>query len=605
MCIKRIENRVNKKRKASNNNVFLIIIVCFIISGIYLLVDKNIFSLSIGNISYKTMYLASFTNEVSVFTLEEKENDFEENNNDQKNKKVLVEVDSIPRGVSVEVTIDDMITYKDNHYCKIKINGTDYYILDSNLIENYEEVVLENKIYTRSATSILATDGSKKIIGLANKGDELKVVGYDKVNSNGEVETYTVKFGDQEGIVYGKYMSYTKEESLLNYMADTYDPIHSKIKNSYGGGEAIGLDFYPNEKIQFENNKMPDSVYALYLNCGKNTINNIDSYIEFAKSTNINAFVVDIKDNQSPAYPAEVFQKYSPTNYRYAINSYESYKNAITKLKEAGFYVIGRITVFKDSYYVKDNPSVAILNKDTNSPYLHNGSYWPSAYNRDVWYFNVALAKEAVEKFGFNEINFDYVRFPDRMNSVRDIVDLKNIYNESKVQAIQRFASYAKDVLHELNTYISVDVFGETTNGTYTTAYGQYWPAISNVVDVISGMPYPDHFAAGSYGIAKPWNEPYKLMNYWARYAMDRQKQIPTPAKVRTWIQAYDVLKYVDRNGIDYGAKQLEEQIRGLYDAGVTEGYITWLSNSKLEKYKEQVQAFKIDYRKEYGLKNG
>ena len=74
-------------------------------------------------------------------------------------------------------------------------------------------------------------------------------------------------------------------------------------------------------------------------------------------------------------------------------------------------------------------------------------------------------------------------------------------------------ASAAAFVLHELNTYISIDVFGETTNGTYTTAYGQYWPAISNEADVISGMPYPDHFAAYSYGLPKPWNEPYKLID--------------------------------------------------------------------------------------------
>lgn len=605
MSVKRIEKRVKKRKKILNKFLLFISIVCLVIGVIYLLIDKKEVLDVKESDKYKTMYLASFINEVSVFTLEEQTITNEETDEVVEVKKVLVEATSMPRGTSVEVKLNDNIIYEDKNYYQVILEDNNYYIEDINLKDSSSEVVLEDKIYTRSATSILATDGSKKIIGLANKGDELEVIGYDKVNNNGEVEFYIVKVGNQEGLVYGKYMSYTKEESLLNYMADTYDSIHSKIKNSYGGGEAIGLDFYPNEKEEFENNKMPDSVYALYLNCGKNTINNIEAYIEFAKTTNINAFVVDIKDNQSPAYPAKIFESLSPTNYKYAINTYESYKNAITKLKEAGFYVIGRITVFKDSYYVQDNPTTAILNKNTNSPYLHNGSYWPSAYNRDVWYFNVALAKEAVEEFGFNEINFDYVRFPDRMNSVAKIVDLKNTYNESKVQAIQRFVSYAKDVLHELNTYISIDVFGETTNGTYTTAYGQYWPAISNVADVISGMPYPDHFAAGSYGISKPWNEPYKLMNYWARYASDRQKEIPTPAKVRTWIQAYDVMKYVDSNGISYGAKQLEDQIRGLYDAKIMDGYITWLSNSKLEKYKSQAQAFSIDYRKEYVNKNG
>ena len=186
------------------------------------------------------------------------------------------------------------------------------------------------------------------------------------------------------------------------------------------------------------------------------------------------------------------------------------------------------------------------------------------------------------------------------MNSVANNVDLKNKYNEDKTEAIQRFVQYAKDALHELHVYVSIDVFGETTNSTYTTAYGQYWPAISNVADVISGMPYPDHFSAGSYGLSKPWNNPYQLMNYWGTYANDRQQEIPTPAKVRTWIQAYDVMKYVDSNGISYGAKELEEEIRGLYDAGLRDGYITWLSNSSIEKYKSQIQAFQIDYGEEY-----
>lgn len=591
-------NKKKNEKKILKIILTLLIIVCLVISGLYLnFRNKEILNTKKDNI--KTMYLASNINDVSIFNLEE------QNGETEKEKiQVLVENKKVSRGIEVKVT-DKVIKYQDKNYYPVKIEDSNYYIEDINLVSNANEVVLESIVYARSATSILATDGSNKILDLADKGEELEVISYDKINDDGSVNKYIVKVGDEEGLVYGKYMSYTKDEALLNYMAETYDPIHSKIKNSYGGGEAIGLDFYPNEKISFENNKMPDSVYALYLNCGSNTINNIDTYIEFAKNTKINAFVVDIKDNESPAYPAKVFEFLSPTSYRKAINSYDSYKNAITKLKEAGFYVIGRITVFKDSYYVKDNPSTAISSINTGEPYLHNKSYWPSAYNRDVWYYNVALAKEAVEEFGFNEINFDYVRFPDRMNSVANIVDLKNTYNESKVQAIQRFVSYAKDVLHELNTYISIDVFGETTNGTYTTAYGQYWPAISNVADVISGMPYPDHFAAGSYGLAKPWNEPYKLMNYWGRYAKDRQQEIPTPAKVRTWIQAYDVMKYVDRNGIAYGSKQIEDQIRGLYDAGITDGYITWLSNSNINKYKSQVEAFSIDYRKKYGEKNG
>lgn len=564
----------------------------FFYNLIIILLIGYLYTFNISNKETKIMYLASSTNEVKVYTL----------SNNIRNEKTLLESKKLPRGTKIKIIKNNKITIKGKNYHLIKLNNNNYYIEDINLSKNYNEVVLENKIYIKAATSILKEDNS--ILGLAKKGEEFKVLGFDYLNKDGTVNKYTIEKEFEIGKIYGQYTAYTKEEALANYMASIYDPIHSKVKNPYGGGEAIELDFYPNEKPNFKNNTMPTSVYSLYLNCHKSTIDNIDSYIEFAKTTNINAFVIDIKDNEAPAYPAKIFKTLSPTNYKKAINSYDGYKEAIRKLKEANFYVIGRITTFKDNYFVKDNQEVAILDKNTNKPYLHNGSYWPSPYNRDVWYFNVELAKEAVEEFGFNEINFDYVRFPDKMNKVDDIIDLKNTYNESKVQAIQRFISYARDSLHELNTYISIDVFGETTNSTYTTAYGQYWPAISNVSDVICAMPYPDHFVSGSYGLKKPWNEPYKLMYYWGLAANDRQKETTTKAKVRTWIQAYDVMKYVDKNGIKYNDKEIEAQIRGLYDANIMDGYITWLSNSNLEKYKSQANAFKIDYRKEYLEKN-
>jgi len=573
----------NKKRKLIM--ALLIILIVFLIICIPINVKQE--KKKLKNY-YENMYIAGDIPLIKLYKLVKEEE-----------SSKLVFDKEITRGTEVTNTNLE-VTYEDETYTSIMIDNDKYYINQDNLTDNKDEIVMEEYIYTRSATTILESNEDIKIKGLTKKGEKLEVIGYDYIDEDGNVNLYKVKINDSEGYVYGKYLSYNEEEALMNYMADKYDQIHGKVKNLYNGGEAIKLDFYPNEKPKFKDNVMPDSVYALYLNCGSNTINNIDRYIEFAKETKINAFVVDIKDNESPAYPAKTFEKMSPTNYSHAINNYESYKEAIKKLKDAGFYVIGRITVFKDSFYVKDHPEDAIVNKSTSSPYLHNGSYWPSAYDRDVWYFNVSLAKESVLEFGFNEINFDYVRFPDRMNSVQNIVDLKNIYEEDKVEAIQRFVQYAKDVLHSVEAYISIDVFGETTNSTYTTAYGQYWPAISNEADVISGMPYPDHFAAGSYGIAKPWNNPYQLMKYWGSYAYDRQQEISTPAVVRTWIQAYDVMKYVDRNGISYGAKEVEEEIRGLYDAGLRGGYITWLSNSNIEKYKTQKNAFNIDYLKEY-----
>ena len=134
----------------------------------------------------------------------------------------------------------------------------------------------------------------------------------------------------------------------------------------------------------------------MYLNSG--VINNIDAYLQIATTSGVNAIVVDIKDGVL-GYPSEVAKEYSPTAYANAINSIESYKNAIKKIKDAGIYTIGRIVVFNDSHYGKDHPEDCI--KSTSSSRL-----WPSVYSRGAWEYNVALAKDAVQNFGFNEIQY-------------------------------------------------------------------------------------------------------------------------------------------------------------------------------------------------------
>ena len=206
------------------------------------------------------------------------------------------------------------------------------------------------------------------------------------------------------------------------------------------------------------------------------------------------------------------------------------------------------------------------------------------------------MAKEAVTDIGFNEIQFDYVRFPDRTITIEKNgwMDFRNTYHEEKAQAVQRFLMYATDELHKLNVYVSADVFGESAH-TYVTAYGQYFPAISNVVDVISAMPYPDHFGTYEYGFKVPvWTVPYDIMNYWGKnYVMKRQSEIPTPAITRTWIQAYDSIK---KPKVTYGSNEVMKEIQGLYDAGLTGGYMTWNSGSNLNKYKEQKAAYQKEY---------
>jgi hypothetical protein len=510
----------------------------------------------------------------------------------------LKQVTSLPRGTIVKK--ESKTIEKDNvTYNYIKVNNNAYYVNKNNLTKDKDSIVPEKEIFVRTPTVLYEEKDTNNISDVLKKGDKLEVLEYYDLKDDGTITLYKVKKDDKEGYVFGKYVVLTEQEALSHYKPDEIYKFHTTKGNTLGGGSPANLDYFPWDKPVFENNNMPDPVYAWYLNSSSSVINNVDKYIKLAEDTKINAFVVDIKDNKMPGYKSEVMKKYSPTNYDKANNSFEDYKKAIQKLKDAGFYVIGRITVFKDEYLVEDHPEYSMVKKGTNTPYLHQGTYWPSPFQRAVWQFNVELAKEAVKEMGFNEIQFDYIRFPDLIKEpeAMGLIDYRNDYNEEKAQAIQGFLMYARDQLHKLNVYVSADVFGESANG-YVTAYGQYWPAISNVVDVISGMPYPDHFSKYEYGFKVPvWTVPDEILTEWGKRVMLRQKEIEKPAKLRTWVQAYDVPSYKHPGGLVVDADYVYKEIKALFDAGLTDGYMTWKSNSDIEKYRSQLPTYQKDYK--------
>lgn len=496
------------------------------------------------------------------------------------------EIKELPRGTKVQEL--EKVQNENETYIKIKYEDQEYLVKEENL---NEDIVQEKEIYVRTP-SILYENEDGKILSQLKKGDKLEITGYDKLDVTGKVNMYKVKQDGIEGYVYEKYLNQNEQEALKNYDNGYYET-HLSRNDTLGGGDAASLDYYPYEKPIFKDNPMPEEVNALYINA--QSVKNIDEYIEIAKQTKINAFVVDIKDNTSPAYKSEVMKKLSPTNYSNAILETDEYKSAIKKIKDNNFYAIGRITTFKDDYYAIDNPTDTIYDKRSNEPFNHNDSYWPSAYSRNVWYFNVELAKEAVNTMGFNEIQFDYVRFPDRTSYLEQYLDYKNQYNETKAQALQQFVMYACDELHKLDVYVSIDVFAESAHQ-YVTAYGQYFSAISNIADVISPMPYPDHFNEHQYGIENVvWTVPYELIYIWANnYVNERQQETTTPAIVRTWIQTYDTIR---EPYITYDNNKVSDQIKGLYDAGIKTGYITWNSGSSIYKYKTLMEAFNRDYK--------
>ena len=555
-----------RKRKIKIGRVLAFVIILILIIGIIIFFTSKGKHISIGKSS---MYLAGDTNKVTTYIMDE-DNSLKENSELVRGKKVIYS--------------GKKVNMNDNEYLLIKFDNKEYYVNAKQLVKNVKDVVLEKERYVRTSVTVYENETDSKIASFIKKGNKLDIIGYDKLFDDGNVNMYKIKYNDTEGYVYSKYLVNDKESADSVYNENGVYDIHKDRKfkgRELYGGKASTLDYYPYERVEFEDNKLLKKAKTMYLNAG--TIGSIDSYLKIAKENGVNAIVVDIKDG-ALAYSSNVAKEISPTAYATAINDNSSYKSAIDKIKDAGIYAIGRIVVFNDVHYGKDHPDDCI--SSTASSRL-----WPSAYSRGAWYYNVELAKEAVKEMGFNEIQFDYVRFPeDAYNmSIKGNSDFKNKYDEEKAEAVQNFLFYATDQIHKVGAYLSVDVFGECS-GEYVTAYGQYWPAISNIVDAISSMPYTDHFGRS----VDTWTNAYQTVYNWAKGAAARQKEIPTPAVARTWITAYDTPYW--KPTVIYNASKIEDQVKALYDAGLDGGFITWNSASSLAKYEQIKTAFNKDY---------
>lgn len=551
---RRKKRRVNPLKVGIAIGIFAIIVV---LAVLLLGKGKDI-------INKEAMYLASSDKVVKLY--------IQDDDGNLKKDKDLV------RGTKVS-SYKNTVTKDNKSYTKIDYDKSIYYVDSGSLVKDAKSAVLEKVKYVRTSVTVYQNSEDSKIESFIKKGNKIDVTDYDKLLEDGSVNMYKIKNDNTEGWVYGKYLVNDEETANEVYNENSVYDTHKDRK--YGlrelyGGKASTLDYYPYERVEFENNKLLKSAKAMYLNAG--TIGSIDSYLKIAKENGVNAIVVDIKDG-ALAYSSEVAKEISPTAYKTAINDNSLYKAAIDKIKEAGIYAIGRIVVFNDTHYAKDHPEDCI-----------NSTGWPSAYSRNVWYYNVELAKEAAREMGFNEIQFDYVRFPENAYNLSIAkADFKNKYDEEKAEAVQNFLFYATDQIHKEGIYLSVDVFGECSSE-YVTAYGQYWPAISNIVDAISSMPYTDHFGRS----VDTWTNAYQTVNNWAKGASARQKEIPTPAVARTWITAYDTPYWNPK--VIYNAGKIEDQVRALYDAGLDGGFITWNSASSLAKYEQIKSAFAKNY---------
>lgn len=353
----------------------------------------------------------------------------------------------------------------------------------------------------------------------------------------------------------------------------------NKEFNSVISADLKNIDFSPVEKPNFTEKPKKTNVRGIYLTVySAASDKKMDELIALTKRTPINAFVIDVKDDSGHLlFKTDAEKTYLGENKKYyPIADMEKF---MKKLKDNNIYTIARIVSFKDPRYAKKNPDKAIIKRADGTPYTNSdGVIWVSAHDRNLWKYNIDVAKEAA-KLGFNEIQFDYVRFPASNGGKLDKqLDYRNVKSETKPETIQKYLKYARKELQPLGVYISADVYGQVGSSADDMGLGQHWETVSNEVDIISPMAYPSHYGNGVYGLSVPDANPYATIYRSTIDGVNRNNNITYPANVRPWLQAFTA-KWV-KGYIPYGKKEIDAQVKALKDLGINE-YLLWSPSNR------------------------
>ncbi len=283
--------------------------------------------------------------------------------------------------------------------------------------------------------------------------------------------------------------------------------------------------------------------------------------ITFIQNTEVNALVVDVKDDTgSMSYLSKVpLAKKINAN----VSKIKSIENLMDTLKSNDIYPIARIVCFKDPLLAKARPDLAVKSKKGGIWYDRQGLAWVDPHSREVWDYAIDLAKEAAA-LGFKEIQFDYVRFAS--DGVLSDIIYPFATGQSKAKVIQSFLAYAREELSVYGVVLSADVFGLVCSVPDDLGIGQQLELIAEEVDFICPMVYPSHYYRGTYGIENPNVKPYETVYKSLTDAMQRIEG--KRAKLRPWLQDFSL-------GHPYGRAELQAQIKATEDAGIDE-WLFW-----------------------------
>ena len=240
------------------------------------------------------------------------------------------------------------------------------------------------------------------------------------------------------------------------------------------------------------------------------------SIIEILSTTSVNTLVIDVKtDNGHILFDADIEEISLLKNKRIKFSSEDLIE--LRKIKD--LYLIGRIVVYQDPLFAQTFPDEAVFDSNLNKPYSQNGQYFLDPSSKKVQTYIKNIASQACE-LGFDEIQYDYIRYPDSNSKFMTFDD--EYTQENRVKNINSFLKDSKELLHAKKCLLSADTFGFILKNQQDGGIGQNLDTIINSVDFISPMVYPSHYSNGSFGYQNPNKFPYEVITAALTDALDR-----------------------------------------------------------------------------------
>lgn len=306
----------------------------------------------------------------------------------------------------------------------------------------------------------------------------------------------------------------------------------------------------------------PKALYLSFYGIGSPELRH--AALALMEETPLNAMVIDVKGDRGLVAYRSAVPLAAAVGAQRTI-TIPDLGGLLRLLHQKGIYAIARIVVFKDDPLAAARPDLAVKRRDGAVFRDREGLRWVDPTRREVWDYDIAIAAEAAAA-GFDEIQFDYLRFPDSPE-----IRLPEPNTEAaRVRAIADFLDAARRRLIPSNVFLAADVFGYICWNLDDTGIGQQLEAILPRVDYLSPMLYPSGFQFGIPGVENPVAHVYEIVH--RSLERVRERSHASPLHVRPWLQAFKDYAF-DRRAFD--AEEIREQIRAAEDFGA-DGWMLW-----------------------------